>query len=108
MSDSTLQPVLPGISEATEQALKQLNPDFKLCPVCRCCEMVTHYVDCTNCEDGYSGHDCGEDCCCCLDPEPNVVCDICEGKGGWTVEYCIGGCVDGKVHARTDWNFLEE
>lgn len=39
--------------------------------------------DCYNCDEGYSHHDCGEDCCCCLDPEDNVVCDICDGDGGW-------------------------
>lgn len=39
--------------------------------------------ECENCEDGYSHHDCGEDCCCCLYPENNVICDICEGKRGW-------------------------
>jgi len=45
------------------------------------------YIDCWNCGDeGYSHHDCGEDCCCCLWPEDNVVCDICNGKGGWKRE----------------------
>lgn len=33
--------------------------------------------------DGTSGHDCGEDTCCCLEPEENVTCHICDGKGGW-------------------------
>lgn len=42
------------------------------------------YVDCWNCGgEGFSSHDCGEDTCCCLHPEDNVVCDVCEGKGGW-------------------------
>jgi len=42
------------------------------------------YVDCWNCGgEGFSGHDCGEDTCCCLDPEDDVVCDICKGEGGW-------------------------
>jgi hypothetical protein len=37
---------------------------------------------CSNCGgSGYSHHDCGEDCCACLQPEDNVVCDWCEGKG---------------------------
>jgi hypothetical protein len=44
---------------------------------------------CWNCGgEGYSGHDCGEDCCCCLHPEDNVRCDICNGKGGWLI--CLG------------------
>lgn len=33
--------------------------------------------------EGVSGHDCGEDCCCCLYPEDNMRCDICRGRGGW-------------------------
>lgn len=41
------------------------------------------WVDCYNCIDGYSHHDCGEDTCCCLHPEPNVECEICHGEGGW-------------------------
>jgi hypothetical protein len=41
------------------------------------------WVDCWNCDEGYTGHDCGEDCCCCADPEDNVRCDICRGKGGY-------------------------
>lgn len=49
----------------------------------------TGWVDCWSCggEGGY--HDCGEDCCCCLDPdEPNETCDICHGKGGWPCRVC--------------------
>lgn len=42
------------------------------------------YVDCWKCGgEGYSHHDCGEDICCCLEPEDNVECDICKGHGGW-------------------------
>ncbi len=42
------------------------------------------WIDCWNCGgEGYSDHDCGEDTCCCLHPEDNVVCDICHGNGGW-------------------------
>src|ERR1017187_8693378 len=37
---------------------------------------------CANCcGTGYSHHDCGEDSCCCLNPEDNVICDWCNGKG---------------------------
>jgi hypothetical protein len=32
---------------------------------------------------GVDGHDCGEDTCCCLNPEENVICPVCEGLGGW-------------------------
>lgn len=46
--------------------------------------LVGDWIDCWNCGgEGYSHHDCGEDCCACLEPEDNVRCDICHGKGGW-------------------------
>ena len=54
---------------------------------CEKCHAEKEWKTCYNCEDGFSGHDCGEDCCCCLHPEDNVVCDICEGHGGWYVCY---------------------
>lgn len=42
------------------------------------------WEDCWNCGgSGYTHHDCGEDTCACLDPEDNVPCDVCGGKGGW-------------------------
>ena len=42
------------------------------------------WVDCWKCGgEGTTGHDCGEDCCCCLEPEDNVICDECGGAGGW-------------------------
>ena len=42
------------------------------------------WVECWQCDgDGCSYHDCGEDTCCCADPQPNVKCDICAGQGGW-------------------------
>lgn len=37
--------------------------------------------ECSNCEEGYSSHDCGEDCCCYEYPENKVVCDLCNGEG---------------------------
>lgn len=62
---------------------------------CQCarCGSTCDWQKCGACDDGLSGHDCGEDCCCCLDPEPNVPCDICEGHGGWwsclsSAEWC--------------------
>lgn len=51
---------------------------------CEKCGWELSWRDCWNCdEDGFSDHDCGEDCCCCLHPEPNVRCDICNGESGW-------------------------
>lgn len=41
------------------------------------------WVDCETCGGtGEGQHDCGEDTCCCADPEPGV-CDTCDGDGGW-------------------------
>lgn len=57
----------------------------ELCPKCG---HYTYMKDCAYCDPGdfgdlvgFSHHDCGEDCCACIDPEPNVMCDVCEGKG---------------------------
>ncbi len=61
----------------------------ELCPICACCSLS--FMECENCAgDGVHGHDCGEDTCCCLDPEENIVCDICQGKGYFL--RCLGGC----------------
>lgn len=75
------------------------EPDYEdeICPHCKCCSQ--DWVDCTNCAgDGVSGHDCGEDCCCCMDPEDNIPCDICEGKGGWY--QCVGNCDKDGRHSK--------
>lgn len=52
---------------------------------CQCarCGSSCDWSDCWDCHDGYSHHDCMDDCCCCLDKSPNVVCDECHGHGGW-------------------------
>lgn len=52
---------------------------------CAHCGQELEWEDCGACEEGYAGHDCGEDTCCCLDPEPNVYCDQCGGAGGWLI-----------------------
>lgn len=31
--------------------------------------------------EGVYGHDCGEDSCCCDDPEDNEPCEVCGGSG---------------------------
>ena len=59
--------------------------------------------DCWNCEDGLSHHDCGEDCCCCLYPMANIMCDVCDGDGGWFV--CLsseGFCTANPLPGRED------
>lgn len=54
--------------------------DDIICPI----HDEKEWVECWQCGgDGYYGHDCGDDTCCCLDPEENERCDICNGKGGW-------------------------
>lgn len=66
-------------------------------PCCPHCGADVTWVQCEQCDPDYPGfshHDCGEDCCCCLDPVPNVPCDVCDGKGGWWV--CLSKCYDAK------------
>lgn len=63
---------------------------------CPKCGGDTRTRDCTaiDCEEGYY-HDCGEDCCCCLQPKPNRACDECGGHGfmhwcptcGWDLNF---------------------
>jgi hypothetical protein len=62
------------------------------CPRCKCCEADLY--ECDNCDEGFVGHDCGEDSCCCLYPEENRRCDICNGRG--TVFICQGTDCKGK------------
>ena len=62
--------IMNGTTEANPPSPERLGSDDE-------------WVECWNCGgDGYADHDCGEDCCCCADPEPNVVCHVCHGKGG--------------------------
>lgn len=52
---------------------------------CARCGSSVERRECETCGgEGVEGHDCGEDVCCCADPdEPNLVCEICFGEGGW-------------------------
>ena len=72
---------------------------------CARCGSDCEWVTCEECGgDGFSHHDCGEDCCCCACPKPNVICDICCGEGGWWV--CpMAGCEDIK---REEFSTTEE
>ena len=55
--------------------------------VCEKCGSDVIWIECENCYEGYSHHDCGEDTCCCLDQSPNVTCDVCNGESG--AFFCI-------------------
>lgn len=59
-----------------------IEPEAETCKVCGA---DMEFTDCWQCGgEGYGDdfHDCGEDCCCCLDPEPGE-CPECNGAGGW-------------------------
>lgn len=78
---------------------KRLTANVLLAPAedfCGKCSSSLMWVECWNCGgEGYSDHDCGEDCCACLHPEDNVRCDICRGKGGWKAcMHCNPGAFD--------------
>jgi hypothetical protein len=55
-------------------------------PYCTHCGWELERELCEQCDgEGLYGHDCGEDCCACLDPEENEPCGLCDGDGGWWV-----------------------
>lgn len=52
--------------------------------ICAKCGSDVEWEDCWDCGgEGFTHHDCGEDTCCCLEPENNVGCDTCNGSNGW-------------------------
>lgn len=70
---------------------------------CQCarCGSSCDYQHCEECEDGYDGHECGEDCCMCRRPKENVPCQICRGRGGWyaclsSSEWCKANPLPGR------------
>lgn len=65
--------------------MKQEEPDLDN-PMCPKCGSSMSWVDCGQCDEfGMDGHDCGEDYCCCLYPEDNMICDTCGGDTGWWI-----------------------
>lgn len=51
-----------------------------------CGECEGTWQDCWQCGGEGGFHDCGEDCCPCLDKEePTRDCDICRGEGGYLI-----------------------
>jgi hypothetical protein len=65
-----------------------------ICSRCECCELIIE--SCEECEGGLSGHECGEDTCCCKFPEDNVRCEFCGGRGYLAV--CLGSCDENGKH----------
>ena len=70
---------------------------------CARCGSSLDFVECGNCDDGFTGHDCGEDSCCCADPCNNVVCDICHGatvlpRCASSKEWCDANPLKGREH----------
>ncbi len=66
--------------EVETKTIKTPYGDEKICAKC---ESDVNWEECYDCEEGYRYHDCGEDTCCCLDPQSNVKCYICGDEGGW-------------------------
>jgi hypothetical protein len=80
---------------------------------CQCarCGSSMDTERCTECDDGFDGHDCGDDCCCCLYPEENVTCQYCDGKGIWwtclsSPEFCQANPLPGRENVprgKVEW-----
>lgn len=76
----------------------EMLPDEKTCAE-HGCELM--WADCGNCFEGFTGHDCGEDCCCCANPEDNVTCDICNGKSGFFLCPICSPISDWRIHVES-------
>lgn len=92
------QPTVRGGIEHIEHAPDDPTPDY----YCARCGSEAEWLNCANCGgEGLSHHDCGEDCCCCIDPEANVTCYWCRGEGGSrhcteTPEWCEAHPIAGR------------
>ena len=85
---------------------------------CQCarCGSSCDWVQCENCDDGYDGHDCGEDCCACAEPEENMLCQICDGYSGWwacmsSAKHCIENPTpdgEGLARGKIEWFKVKE
>lgn len=92
--------VLKHIGPSPTNAMYQsgLEIDYQ----CARCGSSMMTERCEHCEDGYDGHDCGEDCCACLCPDENVRCQYCDGTGVWhhcvsSAEYCQAHPLPGRA-----------
>jgi hypothetical protein len=54
------------------------------------CDCEDGWITCWSCGGEGDYHDCGEDCCCCAEPEfdERVDCQECHGRGGWRCGVC--------------------
>lgn len=74
---------------------------------CGRCGSTAEWLSCWYCGgDVWVDHDCGEDCCACLYPEPNVTCAWCGGGGGsWhcisTPEWCEAHPMAGRENVKS-------
>lgn len=84
---------------------------------CQCarCGSSIDSERCEFCEDGFYGHDCGEDCCPCLHPEENVPCVYCGGTAVWhrcmsSPEWCGANPLPGRERVQrgtVEWFTVE-
>lgn len=85
---------------------------------CQCarCGSSVYSEHCDQCEDGFDGHECGEDCCMCRYPEDNVPCQYCDGTGFWrrcmsSPEWCEANPLPGRENISRgliEWFTVEE
>lgn len=95
----SLEHVRDGIERYTD-------PDGFHEPTCGRCGGSTDWIDCDQCTDGLTHHDCGEDSCACLHPVNNVLCDVCRGAGSRYVcmnsrEWCEDHPLPDRGHIET-------
>jgi hypothetical protein len=85
------------MSNPANEQWEEQDYEESLCPRCKCCD--TDWVECYQCgAEGGRGYD---DDLQFEDPmwyQPGdwEECDICEGKGGWSV--CLGNCDENGKH----------
>jgi hypothetical protein len=75
--------------------------DLELDVQCARCGSSVDAQRCEYCEDGFDGHDCGEDTCMCRYPEDNVPCQYCGATGVWHIcmsspEWCEANPLPGR------------
>lgn len=83
---------------------------------CARCGSSIESEHCDQCEDGFCDHDCGEDCCCCAEPELNVPCEYCDGTGVWRrcislPEWCEANPLPGRENVQRgqiEWLTINE